>query len=203
MRFNVLIIPRESTRSQKGVVQPLMVRSGLQGLILWFLVISHASVGDQGSTTFHSHYIAAAQHRNFAYESRIPREFSVHSLLLTWSAHFEPYLDERQWPEYTGPRYITDPGTCWDKRGTRKRTRHKMVMDQVSGRTRRGRASPFLTDPEQNQCGKCGRLGHNSRSCHWPLSQVHFTFYLLLLLNSYILMHGTYLFKYICICRFA
>ena len=43
------------------------------------------------------------------------------------------------------------------------------------GRTRQGRATPFLTDPEQNQCGKCGRLEHNSRTCHWPLSQVKIT----------------------------
>ena len=40
-----------STRSQKGVVQRLMVRSGHQGVILWYLVIFHADVGDQGSTT--------------------------------------------------------------------------------------------------------------------------------------------------------
>jgi hypothetical protein len=122
-----------------------------------------------------SHYIAASQHRNFAYETQIPQEFSVDSLLLTWSPRFEPFLDEGQWPPYTGPKYIADPGARWDKRGTRKRTRHKMVMDQVSGRMRRGRAAPFLTDPEQNQCGKCGRLGHNSRTCHWPLSQVKLT----------------------------
>jgi hypothetical protein len=43
---------------------------------------------------------------------------------------------------------------------------------QVSGRSRRGRASPFLVDPKQNECGKCGRLGHNSRTCIWTLSQV-------------------------------
>jgi hypothetical protein len=106
----------------------------------------------------------------------------------TWLPRFEPYLYEGQWPEYTGPRYIADPGTRWDKRGSRKKTRHKMVMDQVSGRTRRGRATPFLTDPEQNQCGKSGRLGHNSRTCHCPLSQVHFTLYVLKLVNSYICM---------------
>jgi hypothetical protein len=117
-----------------------------------------------------SHYIAAARHRNFDYETKIPWEFSVDSLVRTWLPRFEPYLDKGQWPEYTGPRYIADPGTRWDKRGTRKMTRHRMVMDHVSGRTRRARATPFLTDPEQNQCGKCGRLGHNSRTCHCPLS---------------------------------
>jgi hypothetical protein len=47
-----------------------------------------------------------------------------------------------------------------------------MVMDQVSGRSRRGRASPFLVDLEQNECGKCMRLGHNSRTCIWTLCQV-------------------------------
>ena len=41
-----------STRSQKGVVQRSMVRSGHQGVILWYLVISHADVGKPGSTTF-------------------------------------------------------------------------------------------------------------------------------------------------------
>jgi hypothetical protein len=88
-----------------------------------------------------SHYIVAARHRNFDYETKIPWEFSVDSLVLTWLPHFEPYLNEGQWPEHTGPRYIADPGTRWDKRGTRKRTRHRMVMDQVSGRMRRGRVS--------------------------------------------------------------
>jgi hypothetical protein len=122
-----------------------------------------------------SHYVAASLHRNFAYQTKIPREFSVDSLVRTWSPRFEPYLDNGQWPPYTGPRYIADPSTRWDKRGTRKRTRHKMVMDQVSGRMRRGRATPLLTDPEQNQCSKCGRLGHNSRTCHWPLSRVEIT----------------------------
>ena len=150
-----------------------MVRSSHQGVILWYLVIFHVDVGEPDSTNFPcSHYVAASQHRNFAYEIKIPREFSVDSLVLTWSPHFEPYLDEGQWPPYTSPRYIADPGTCWDKCGTRKRTRHKMVMDQISSRTRQGRATPFLIDPEQNHCGKCERLGHNSRTCHWPLSQV-------------------------------
>ena len=47
-----------------------------------------------------------------------------------------------------------------------------MVMDQVGGRSRRGRRTPFLTDPEQYECGKCGRLGHNSRTCRWQISEV-------------------------------
>jgi hypothetical protein len=41
-----------------------------------------------------SHYVAAARHRNFAFESRIPSEFSVESLVRTWSPRFEPFLDE-------------------------------------------------------------------------------------------------------------
>jgi hypothetical protein len=43
-----------------------------------------------------SHYVAAARHRNFAFESRIPSEFSVESLVRTWSPRFEPFLDESQ-----------------------------------------------------------------------------------------------------------
>jgi hypothetical protein len=119
-----------------------------------------------------SHYVAAARHHNFAFESRIPLEFSVESLVRTWSPHFEPFLDESQWPTYTGLVYIAEPTHRWDKRGTRKMSRCNMVMDQVSSRTRRGRASPFLVDLEQNECGKYGRLGHNSRTCIWTLSQV-------------------------------
>jgi hypothetical protein len=63
-----------------------------------------------------------------------------------------------------------------------------MVMDQVSGRSRRGRASPFLVDPEQNECGKCGRLSHNSRTCIWTLSQVWYIliFYCTQLLLYYV-----------------
>jgi hypothetical protein len=30
-----------------------------------------------------SHYIAAARHHNYAYETKIPREFNVDSLVLT------------------------------------------------------------------------------------------------------------------------
>jgi hypothetical protein len=45
-------------------------------------------------------------------------------------------------------------------------------MDQIPGRTQRGRATPFLTDPEQYKCGKYGRLGHNLRTCHWQISEV-------------------------------
>jgi hypothetical protein len=41
-----------------------------------------------------SHYIVAAQHRNFDYETKIPWEFSVDSLVLTWLPRFEPYLNE-------------------------------------------------------------------------------------------------------------
>lgn len=93
------------------------------------------------------------------------------ALVRMWSPRFEPYLDEGQWPPYTGPKYIADPGCRWNKLGSRKRSRYNMAMDQISGRTRRGRARPFVSDPEENNCGRCGRLGHNSRRCSWPLSQ--------------------------------
>jgi hypothetical protein len=36
-----------------------------------------------------SHYIAAARHCNFTYKSMILREFTVDSLVLTWSPQFE------------------------------------------------------------------------------------------------------------------
>jgi hypothetical protein len=56
-----------------------------------------------------SHYVVAAHHRNFAFESRIPSKFTVESLVHTWSPRFEPFLDKSQWPTYTGPIYIADP----------------------------------------------------------------------------------------------
>jgi hypothetical protein len=46
-----------------------------------------------------------------------------------------------------------------------------MVMDQIAGRSRSGR-TPFLTDPEQYECGKCSKLGHNSHTCRWQISEV-------------------------------
>jgi hypothetical protein len=45
-----------------------------------------------------SHFVAVSQHHNFDYESMIPHEYNVHSLVQTWSPYFEPYLDEGQWP---------------------------------------------------------------------------------------------------------
>jgi hypothetical protein len=66
-----------------------------------------------------------------------------------------------------------------------------MVMDQVGGRSRRGRRTPFLTDPEQYECGKCGRLGHNSRTCRWQISEVcivKFFYITLILFNKAILL---------------
>jgi hypothetical protein len=56
-----------------------------------------------------SHYVVASHHRNFEFESRIPWEFSVESLICTWSPRFEPFLDESQWPTYTVMR--TSPAT--------------------------------------------------------------------------------------------
>jgi hypothetical protein len=92
--------------------------------------------------------------------------------VLTWSPRFIPYRGAGEWPPYDGPKYVADPSSRWTKRGSRKRTRHKMVMDQVGCRSRRGRRTPFLTDPEQYECGKCGRLGHNSRTRRWQISEV-------------------------------
>jgi hypothetical protein len=93
-----------------------------------------------------SHLVAVARHRNFDIEGRIPHEFSVDTLVQTWSPHFEPFWDPREWPPYDGPKYVEDPAYHWEKHGSRKRTRHRMVMDQIPGRTRHGRATPFLTD---------------------------------------------------------
>ena len=127
----------------------------------------------------------AARHRNYNIERRIPHEFSVNTLVNTWSPRFVPFRDPGEWPPYDGPKYIADPAYRWNKRGSRQRTRHRMVMDQIPGRTRRGRGTPFVTDPEQYECGKCGRLGHNSRSCHWQISEVGLLVYSIILYLSY------------------
>ena len=98
---------------------------------------------------------------------------SVSTRLCTHEApRFMPFWDLGEWPPYDGPKYIADLAYCWNKRRSRKRTRHMMVMDQIPGRTRHGRGTPFVTDPEQYECDKCGRLGHNPRTCHWHISEV-------------------------------
>jgi hypothetical protein len=51
MTSSVLTTTPASTRSRKGVVQRQIVRFGHQGVIMCSLVIFHADVGDQGSTT--------------------------------------------------------------------------------------------------------------------------------------------------------
>jgi hypothetical protein len=82
--------------------------------------------------------MAAARHHNYDIEARIPHEFSVDTLVQTWKPRFMSFRDLIEWPLYDGPKYVVDPAYRWDKRGSRKRTRHMMVMDQISGRTRRG-----------------------------------------------------------------
>ena len=80
----------------------------------YIVVLSNFSCRCGRTRQYHfpcSHYVAASQHRNFAYEIKIPPEFSADSLVLTWSPHFEPFLDEGQWPPYTRPKYIVDPST--------------------------------------------------------------------------------------------
>lgn len=75
-----------------------------------------------------SHYVAAARHANYSFVNRIPHEFSVDSLIRTWTPRFEPFLSEGQWPPYTGPIYVADHAARWNMRGSRKRTRYKMAM---------------------------------------------------------------------------
>ena len=73
----------------------------------YIVVLSNLSYRCGRTRQYHfpcSHYVVASQHRNFAYETKIPWEFSVDSLVLTWSPHFEPFLDEGQWPPYNGPK---------------------------------------------------------------------------------------------------
>ena len=95
-----------------------------------------------------SHLVAAARHHNYNIERRIPHKFSVDTLVNIWSPRFVPFRDPREWPPYDGPKYIADLAYYWNKRGSRQRTRHGMVMDQIPRRTRRGRGTPFVTDPE-------------------------------------------------------
>ena len=173
MMWNVSITAQENMRSPFGEAQLTMVPRWPSRCYVVVLVDFSCTCGK--TKQYHSpcsHYIAAARHRGYDYESRLPLELSVDALVRTWSPRFEPYLDEGQWPPYTGRKYIADPGCRWNKRGSRKRSRYNMAMDQISGRTRRGRARPFVSEPEENNCGRCGRLGHNSRRYSWPLSQV-------------------------------
>ena len=119
-----------------------------------------------------SHMVTACRARNVDVETKIPRLFSVDALVRTWAPRFEPYRDESEWPLYSGPRYIADAGLRWHKRGSRKRSRYKMDMDRIPGRTKRGRANPFVEDPQETHCGMCGLMGHNSRTCQRRSTQV-------------------------------
>jgi hypothetical protein len=82
-----------------------------------------------------SHLVETARHRNYDIEGRIPHEFSVDTLVQTWSPCFKAFQDPREWPPYDGPKYIADPAYCWEKHGSRKRMRHRMVMDQIPEKT--------------------------------------------------------------------
>jgi hypothetical protein len=62
-----------------------------------------------------SHLVAAARHRNYDAEARIPHAFSVDVLVQTWRPRFEPFRDSREWPPYDGPKYIPDPAYRWNK----------------------------------------------------------------------------------------
>jgi hypothetical protein len=87
-----------------------------------------------------SHVIAAARARNFDIERRITPEFTVDKLVLTRSPRFIPYQGE--WPPYNDLKYVTNLGSRWNKHGSRKRKRHKMVMDQIPS-SEREMASTF------------------------------------------------------------
>jgi hypothetical protein len=62
-----------------------------------------------------SHLVAAARHRNYDAEARIPHAFSVDVLVQTWRPRFEPFRDSREWPPYDGPKYVLDPAYRWNK----------------------------------------------------------------------------------------
>jgi hypothetical protein len=99
------------------------------------------------------------------------------------------------WPEWVA--YIQWPKVCrWSKQSLdqawiQEEDEARDGYDQVGGTSRRGRRTPFLTDPKQYECGKCGRLGHNSRTCRWQISEVCIVYYFyitLFLFNKYILL---------------
>lgn len=106
--------------------------------------------------------VTACRARRFGVESKITTDFSVAMLLSTWSPRFEPFRDEKEWAAYDGPKYVVNPSTKWQKRGSRKRSRYKMQMDRIPGANRRRKSNPFLADPEPTQCGTCHQFGHIS-----------------------------------------
>jgi hypothetical protein len=57
-----------------------------------------------------SHVITAARARNFDIERRIPPEFTIDKLVLTWSSRFISYRDHGKRAPYNGPKYVADPG---------------------------------------------------------------------------------------------
>jgi hypothetical protein len=59
---------------------------------------------------------------------------TLQALVHTWPHHFVPFLDEEQWEPYDGPKYMTDKGMMWKKRGPKKLAQYAMEMDHVKSR---------------------------------------------------------------------
>jgi hypothetical protein len=83
-----------------------------------------------------SHMVAACNHRNFAWQSLIPREFSVENLILTWSPRFVPFRD-------SGSSQLQDAPLTQDspRRSTHPPNRYTPGTDALGkgkGKTKRG-----------------------------------------------------------------
>ncbi|XP_038713402.1 uncharacterized protein LOC120007272 [Tripterygium wilfordii] len=97
-----------------------------------------------------SHVFATCSAMKIGYAYLMESYFTLTAYESTYGPSFYPIPNERQWPEYHGPRIIPDPNLRRSKKGHPKSTRLTNKMDMREGGSR-------------YNCSICGQSGHNKK----------------------------------------